>query len=568
MSFDAASPLPTCSLCSVNCAVSAQIDSQGRVQTVFPRDMGLDQGACTLGVTAGKLLRSEHRAHKARLRGADVSVPAGITHVRQRIADLSPSRVAFVLDVGRPLEGIATAAALEHGRLALFVPPADEPFAWTGVGPRPAIQELSDCDMVLTIGDPFSTHPPLARHIRDMRGRARNNRFIAVDTAPSRCGRSADRGFALHPHALAGFLCALAIECGCPEMKEALGGVTAEDICNRLGLNPLLVQNRVAELREAKTPAIVMANRCGQYAHADAAVLAASCLAECVGAKFFPMTVSGNSLLAPALAHRFNAVTMASLLGTINAGDISALVVVGVDLAAVYPERICRELREKVEFMACATPMQTAFARTADVALPLALPWEESGSLLGAGGAIDATEAWIAPPPGVPTAVELLSQLGESPVANVQAVDGLHCGEGEPATIASCITDELLHLPETQAGQTVLGAAAEPYGYTGALRVSDGHWQARMSAQENVAVPIDVAEALDLHDGDFVTLARDGMATTRHWAVRRASYGESASLPAHRHDLRELLDWRVDDERIRVQPAVVQISKAAVEVPQ
>jgi len=560
MSSEVAPPLSTCGLCSVNCRIGAQVDERGQVRTVFPRDLGLDRGACVLGVTAGKLLRSANRIHKASIRGADVSVTEAATRVWHALEHHSAARTVFVLDVARPLEGIAAAAALGHGRLALFVPPEDEPFARAGVGPRPAIEELADCDMVLTIADPFSTHPPTSRYIRDMRENARGNRFIAVDTAPSRCGRSADRAIALHPHALAGFLCAMAIECGCPELQEALGGVGAEELCERLGLPILMVRDCVTELREAKAPAIVMANRCGQYAHADAAVLAAARLAGCVDAKFFPMTVAGNSLLAPALAHRFEAVTMASLLTSIDAGQVGALVLVGVDPTAICPERIWRALRDKVEFLACAGPLHTAFARTADVSLPLALPWEESGSLFGADGAIEPCNAWLPPPAGVPTTVELMAMLAAPNASEPQALDGLKCGGGEPASV----TDEVLRLPQTEDGQMVLSAMAEPYGYTGALCIDAAHWQARMGAQERVSVPAAVAEALELHDGDLVALGRADVTATLPCTVR----GESGSLPAHRRELRELLDWRVDAERITVDPAVVQISKVAAEVPE
>jgi len=544
------------------------VDEQGRVREVFPRDLGLDRGACALGVTAGKLLRSENRAHRATVKGIDVSVAAGVAHLRGELEHHNASHTVFVLDVARPLEGVAAAAALGHGRLALFVPPEDEPFVRAGVGPCPAIEELADCDMVLTIGDPFSTHPPTSRYVRDMRGKARGNRFIAVDTAPSRCGRAADRGFALHPHALAGFLCATAIECGCTDLQEALGGVGAEEICERLGLSMLLVRNRVTELREAKTPAIVMANRRGQYAHADAAVLAAARLADCVGAKFFPLTVAGNSLLASDLSRRFAAESMASLLASIDAGQVSALVFAGVDPTAVYPEHICRALREKVEFLACAGPLRTAFARAADVALPLALPWEESGSLLGAAGVIQPSEAWLPTPEAIPTTVELMAMLAGESAHEPQTLDGLQCGCAEPPSVQECVTDEVLSLPDVDEGQVVLGAAAEPYGYAGALCLGAGHWQARLGMQEAVSIPVAASEALGLHDGDLVSLGRSSTVATLPCRVRRASYAESASLPAHRSDLRELLDWRVDAERITIEPAIVLISKATGEVAQ
>ena len=367
----------------------------------------------------------------------------------------------------------------------------------------------------------------------------------------------------LDPFKLAGFLCAVAIECGCGEVRDALGGAGVEDVCGKLGVAAHDVRALADALRNAKAPAIIVSGRRGRYAHADAVVRVAGELAGAVNAQLFPLPISANSLVAGALAERLKAVSPAEVLREVSGGHVRALIVVGVDMAAVLPRRIWQELRDKVELLAWAGSLRSEFADAADIALPLALPWEESGLVLLPGGELGPCERWVSPPEGIPTTRELMEMLGErlgvGPI-EPETLGDLQCSPRPASPVARQVTDAVLQAPTPGAGEAIVMGAPEPYGYTGALSLSGANWQERMAGQERAVVSASLAADMGVCDGDLVTLAGAAEATLP-CVVREGGEVRAAALPSHRPELCGLLEWEIAPGSIEINPAIVKVSK-------
>lgn len=560
--------LSRCTLCSMDCPMGAEIDQLGHVRSVFPNEMGGEHGACILGVTAGQLLRATGRVYGASCKGTPMGTAKAVGELARLLSGFESSQVAILVDACRPLEGVGAAAALRSiaypdGTLALFTPPEDEPLSRAGLGPCPPIGSLADVNLVLAVGDPFSTHPVISSPIRDMHLRGRGNRLISVDSAEGRTGIGSDQSIVLDPYKIAGFLCALAIECGSSEVKGALGGADSAGICAALSLPGDKVKSTAAALKGAKAAAIVLANPRGRYAHAEAVARAAAALAAATGAALYPLSVGGNSLAFGALAQRFSAVNLAALLGGLEAGRTRALVVCGVDPANTLPRSIWQGLREKVEFLAWAGPMRSEFAALADVVVPLALPWEESGPVLLPGGSLGHSESWMAPPEGVLTTAGLMKMLAES--SGVGAIAPARPGEigftpTAPGSLKDHVTPALLESAEPAGQEAIAVGSPEPYGYRGGLCVMEGSWQQRMVGQERAVVSASLAKDLGLSDGDVIAPGEGGQATLA-CVVRGGAEAKTVALPAHGALLRELLDWKVTADTVQVNPSRVSVRK-------
>ena len=550
------------------CPIGAETDEHRRVRSLFPADLGVEQGACVLGVTAARLLRANERIYGAACDGEPCSLDGALDKLAGRLAQFEHDQVAFLVDANRPLEGLEAVFALRSdaaptARVAPVVPPEDEVFVRAGAGACPAVEKLAACDLVVAIGDPFSTHPVISRPIRDMQYGARGNRFLSIDVAAGRTGRTAHERLVLHPFALAGFVCATALECGCTEIGDALGGAGVEDICGKLGLSVERVRSVAEQLRSAQSAAIVLSCSRGRYAHAGAVLRAAAALAKAVGAALFPLPVCANTPVLGALSERHDAESLGGVLAGVEGGDVKALVVLGVDLENVLPARIWGELNAKLDLLAWAGALDSALADVADVVVPLALPWEESGTVVGSSGQLVECQSWSSAPAGVLTLSALAAALGEKLGAKAlepASQRDLECSTAGAAPLEEDVNEAILNVPEVKEGEAILVSAPEPYAYGGTVSVSGAHWQRRMASQCQALVSGPLAIELGIGDGQFITLS-NGAEAALPCAVRNGSEAKVVAVPSSVAALRELLDWRLEDGRIAVEPAVVKVSK-------
>ena len=588
--------LSRCLLCAMHCPIGAELDRLGRVRTIFPADLGAAQGACVLGLTAGRLLTAENRIFHAQVGERRTDADDALQALAGRLAAAAADRVAILVDVNRPLEGIAAAVALRDqalsgARLAAFIPPQDAPIASSGVGGCPPFAVIARCDLVLAVGDVCSSHPAVAMPLRDMQRAGRDNRLICVDTAPGRTVRAANESVLVSPARMAAFVCALAAAAGSQAIMDALGGIDSDEICRTAGLDAADVSRLAGAIKDAKSVGVLVSHTLGRYSAGTAVLAAAHELARLSGSKLWALPTSTGSAVLPSLSHSLGLEGMAPMLSAVEHGDIDLLIVVGFDPASVFPRRIWARWREHCETIAWAASLHSEFAVSADVLLPLAFAWEERGYIVAPEGGLQEFSGWIEPPAGVLRAEELMQCLGEKLGAgSLRAKRPATAGKLESLVSARAaekievwlwVGPEVLSVCEPVQGEAWLVGAPEPHGYTGGLSVSRLSWQERIRSEERARLSPSVAVDAGLEAGGIVELAgeppgrRSGAVASGEGgaqvsfpcspakapATQPPWQGRVVSLPAHSDGLRECLAWRLDGGcSPEAQPAIVKVT--------
>jgi len=547
--------LPRCVLCGVNCPIGAELDAFGRVHTVYPADLGVTHGACVLGLSAAAMFSAANRIVRARTDGQDCAPEAALDDLAGRLSSVAPEQVAICVDINRPLEGIAAAAALRDqalpgAQVSAFVPPQDWPFAATGLGAAPSHSEIAGCDLVLAVGDVFSSHPAVAGLVRDMQQARRQNRLISLDSAPGRTSRAANQAILLTPDRIAAFLCALAVAAGAGEVKSALGGLAAAEICERVQLDASVVDGLKAALTDAKSPGIIVAANLARYTN-GAAVLSAACqLAQVCGGKLWPLPLGTNSAVAGALKEALALHSAAGTFEAIDSGKTKVLLVVGFDPASVFPPRMWSHWSGRCGTIAWAGSLGSEFAVQTKVVLPLALGWEESGHKLSPEGAAAPFAAWLPAPQGILTVEELMRGLAGRLGASALTLADL----GEASALSAASVNAGAHIskdvvdvrrPPVASAAWLVGAH-EPHGYTGGLSTDALGWQRRLESVVRFA-------------GGSVA-GGESRAQVPVGAVQSAGGATVVALPAHWPQLRELVDWSVPHAQgPMANPAIVSV---------
>ena len=554
---------PRCVLCSMCCPMGVETDPLGHMNTVFPLDLGYEQGACVRGLTAGRLLRAENRIYEAVCDGEVIGMDEALSALVDRLKEYDGSEVGLLLDANRPLEVLSAAADVDGWKVSAAVPPEDDPFVRTGCGALPPLKNIAEADTVLAIGDPFSTHPVIAEPVRDMQKAGRGHKLVCVDTALGRTARTADEMIFVHPSKLAALLCAAAIEMRRKSVKEALNGITPSSICDEVGLSMDDVHTVANAIQDAESPAVIVSNSVARYACAGAAIRAAREMSSAAKTSFYGLTSSPNAAAVRSLGEKRGYLGQAELLESVANGDLKALVVVGVDLANMFPRAVVEKLSGQLEMLVWAGSLKSRLMQElTDISLPVALAWEEAGSIVLPGGEGDEVKPWLDRARGVPTAEELLSALAERAGVGTIDTDGAEAVKDfadSEVPVDEEIKGAVLEAAEADGEEAVLIGAPEPYAYTGGVSLMGGHWQMRTAAGEEVVLTPAAAQAAGAEEEQVVTLSGAAdMALPS--AVRSGCDASVAAVAAHRSDVRGLLDWQIEGGRIVVDPVVVKIS--------
>jgi hypothetical protein len=346
-------------------------------------------------------------------------------------------------------------------------------------------------------------------------------------------------------------------------VKQALNDTTPGSICEEVGLSMDDVHAVANAIQDAESPAVIVSNSTGRYTCAGAAIRAIREMSSAAKTSFYALTSSPNTAAVRALGEESGYVTQAELLESVTNGDMKALVVIGADLANMFPRAVIKELSDQLDVLAWAGSMRSRLMeRVADITLPVALAWEEPGSVVLPGGEIGKTQAWMDRARGVPTAEELLSTLVErAEVGNIDVdnAEVVHDLSEADVPIEEEVSDAVLDVAEADDDEAVLVGTPEPYAYTGGISLMDASWQLRTSAEEMAVLSPAAAEAVGVEEEQIVTLSGStDMALPS--VVRKGSDASVAAVAGHRNDVRGLLDWRIEDGRIVIDPAVVKIS--------
>jgi hypothetical protein len=542
--------MPRCLLCGMHCLVGVARDRFEHLRAVFPADMRIDQGACVLGLTAGRLISADERVFASRMDGEEVPLRAALEALATRLKACDPARIALIVDVNRPVEGIASAHALAGqvlpgSSVSAFVPPQDAAVAEAGVSSMPPLAQVAERSLVVTVGDVCSSHPAITRLLRDMQRAERSNRWLSIDVAPSRTTRAADEAVVIRPEALAAFACAVAVAAGADDLAAALGESDIAAICQRAGLSRERVEDLAARIGKAEKPGFVVSSSLGRYSHAAGAVAAVGALAGACDGLAWVLPLCMNSFALPTLATSLELRPMGRLQEAIEGGRVDALVLVGFDPGAAFPERVWRAWLDRPEMVAWAGSLSCEFADAAGIAIPLALGWEESGSMVCRDGKLATFEPWACAPDAVPAVAELMKMVAAAmgaeelqPVAVAEAIRG----DGARPSLADLVRPAVLDVPAVPNGCVAVVGAPEPQGYTGGLNLAQSPWQARVAGEEAACCPVATPGWAALGDPPGIAVACR--------PPRRGPYTEEwtelvAAVPAHWPAARELLDWQV-----------------------
>lgn len=552
--------LPRCLLCSMHCAVGAKDDGLGHVGTVYPADLGVERGACVRALTAARLLGAPERFFEARQADEPALAADVIQQISHALKNAEGAEVAVIADLNRPMEGVTALAELCRkvgARFGVFAPPEDLPLVRAGVTGCPPFARIAECDQLFVVGDPFSTHPAIAAYMRDVQFGARGNRIVCVDAANGRTARGADTAILVPPAKLAAFMAAAAVSLGVDSVRESLGGLSAERICDQMGLDREQI-GAWGQMREAKAPGIILSNSVGRYSHPGAVSAIVGEIASAVGCPRWPLLTASNSYALPYLRERYGALSSGEVLEVANSGAIELLLVVGWDPSAVLPERFWRGLADKCETVCWAGSIDSPFAQVADIVLPLALAWEEKGTVLDAAGKPAAFEPWLAKPaPVLDTAaladgLAFASGLGKIEAPGFETV-------GTPRVASEAVSERILEAPEPASGEAIVVGAPEPHGYGGGIPLGVSRWQRRLAGEEAALVTADLAREVGLEASGLLKVSDQTEFTVPYRLDGGA--GRVVAMPAHWGALRELLQWQEAGGALEPAPALVQIEK-------
>jgi hypothetical protein len=354
----------------------------------------------------------------------------------------------------------------------------------------------------------------------------------------------------------------VAVECGADGVEEALGGMTARQICDELELDPGQVGETAEALKQAKSAGILVSNAPGRCGRPDAVVGALRELSATLECGIWPLLTSTNSALLPWLRAELAAGTPGGLLRDAGSDPLALLLVVGCDPTNMLPERLWRRLCDDSRVVCWATSLEGPFADAVDVVLPLALPWEEEGTVLAPSGEPVDCPAWLPRAERLPDVAELAAHIAAAADLEVESARIPEAGvrtAGQQAEIGDLIGREILEVTQPGDGEAVLVSSPEPQGSTGAIPLTDATWQRRLVGEESSYLDAELARRRGLPQDGVVRLSNE----VEFVVPYRAKEGMpgTVALPAHWGATRELLHWRTGNGEIEPAPANVRIEK-------
>jgi len=414
-----------CLLCSLACRVAFDVgpeDGRDEVLTEYVAGDPVTQGRlCFRGHYLADMATHPFRVTGAARREGDALRPAEMTKVIPAVASRlreAGTRAAVVVDGNLPTEDIV--AALRFARdvvgtdlLSVYLPDGDAE-ALRGISPRTPLLALADAggrDAMLVIGDAFATHPVLSRPVLEARA-ARKLRLFGMDCMPNRVAGFAESFLRVVPGGEAAALAGLCMLMGRPLPEDAAWatGRSIADLARMAGVGESDLRLVGKALAAAQRPAVVFDPVPGRMTGVAAAAGMASALCG-DGAVLLPLFQYGNAVGAGRAAVSFRALSLDDVLDAANRVKVSALLVIGVDLYAVLGARAAGDVLRNVPTVAVASAFRSRTTEVASVVLPLAAPFEVSGSLVDASGTRCQLEALLRPPGAAMNVREICRRL-------------------------------------------------------------------------------------------------------------------------------------------------------------
>jgi anaerobic selenocysteine-containing dehydrogenase len=328
-----------------------------------------DRGLCPRGNFTLELLNSPYRLRNAELFGEGCTIEKAIegsVPELKRIIE-KKNNIAILISGNHTLEETYLARtlseALNTNLLGLF-PFEDE--ALLSVKNNFSFKDLSESDLVLTVGDVFSLSPTLAKPMLDARDRKRGNRLISLDILKGRVSLFAEH-FNVESGSMSYFLSVL---------FRYIEGKDKLDSNEVIGRIPVEKIKDIAEaLRKAENGQILFSNIYGHFTDPYSIVRKLSMISEITENKFAVIPIGQNSLGVGRIIGNFN---NKKIMNALKERKIEGLILLGGNPFDFIPG--FGDMFDYLNFV-----MSTDFFRgsnASECVIPAAFSFEKRGSFI------------------------------------------------------------------------------------------------------------------------------------------------------------------------------------------
>ena len=386
-----------CMMCPAGCEVNLVASGPDMWRTEYPT--GDEGGLCPRGSALGELLGHPRRIREPMKRISGRLERIDLATAIREILDAAAGRgVTFILDGSLPCEqlvqGGAWCKSWDGAQIAFAIEPSERQLLMGLESSSPKyldVNELSECDGFLIIGDAFAANPICAKGVLDRRKQEPRTPVVVIDPGSGAAVKFATHRVETSPGGAAPALAGLAAPAGLPPEKlgssadlepsaESAGRAIAN--CRRLGV--------LIAAEYGRTDAW------GQIGRISAR------LGASLGGGVCLQTDGANALGALRVGERLGAIGLYEATRSEN-----LLVAIGCDVLGMLG-------RTEPRIFAAGAALPNRTTEQAQIVLPVALPCELAGTYLQSCGRKVQVSALLSPPLGVGEPVSVIASLAEA----------------------------------------------------------------------------------------------------------------------------------------------------------
>jgi len=543
---------PRCAMCSLTCPAPMEPFAPDRVRPAYPAD---SQGLCVRGHLICDLLNHRLRVYEPCRGGSDGRYRFEMTEALRRTAALGSGGMPLHIWMDGNLTAERLERTIRHARrwrpdatVALYLPPADREAAagLLASGVRCAEpDQLGEADGYLIFGDPFATHPCLARTMLERRRNRPQMPWIVVDSAAGVTAQFASHHVLVRPGGETAAAAALAAEAG-----RSAGSAAQPDreTSEQAGLRPDDLARALEAIRGAKRMAVVVAPQLGRAGSWSDTAESLARLAEQIKGLLLVLFVYPHVVEVLQTARSLGWKDLGEAVEAASAADGADLLIVGWDPTSAVPERIWSEALGAARHVVAATSFTGGVAERADVLLPMAMPFEGR----------DAGGAFFEPPIGVLTPEELFERLAEQ-------ASGSWTEQRRPSESYAARPAGEREAPSPGGSERLTAQAvlmAEPVHFDDGSLTRQTSWAEAWGTQPRVLLGPTDAERLGVSDGATVEVHNTCGAARCMAMVRPLQPAGQVALSAAYPQTRAMADWTIGaDGALRCGPFKVTLQR-------
>lgn len=567
-----------CSICSLACPLVLRGGERAPIFTgesllSVDWDKGKDSkfggSLCARGNAVAEFLTHPQRVNYPFIIGERSNVAAAVRETAKSLADVKKEHGSDSIGVllGENLTNEEAALALSFARdvigtgsVALFAPddaPLFRAYAardfstLKSAGSKPPGERV----VSLVVGDSFTEHPCTAKDVLPGRFGARGSEIIAVSPEVSHTAWFANRHLRCKPGGeaavLAGLLKAAADKSGASlgaELGTIVKGLDWSEIERAGGVSKEAIAAAAGSMLGAVKVTTYLSNIFGRIGAPALAFSMAEALTHIMPGerRFVPQFVQQNtwgihSVLAAA--------GESACLAKLAAGELKALVILGLDLFSAYPAApIEKTMREK-RFTVTTQLFWNQTAERANVVIPAASLMEKKGTVSPAFGEDLVRAEGRAPIGGAVTDGEFLTLLaremgaelrtGAAPARRIErkaSADGIAAEWTEyAAAMRQLDTADAVLVPWSEAAHAADGSLSRNF-----------YWSQITCPDATLMVSEETARSLKLERGDRVDVSTAGAEIVLPVDITKRLSGKTAAATIHFPAVRKLFPWKLD----------------------